>query len=453
MPEKKSVLIIDDDTYISNLLRKYLEKNGYYAKAAYSGNTGKNLIKNKDFDLVLCDYRLPDTDGQKLLNYIKSKNPGTIVIIMTAYAEVNLAVKLIKSGAFDYITKPIHPEELLQILSSALEKKREKENKTTFFKNFISGTDKNIQEVMKHVQMVAPTDLNVLIEGETGSGKEYIAKAIHFKSERRDNPFIAVDCGAIPKELANSELFGHIKGSFTGAIKDKTGIFEEADGGTLFLDEVGNLSYEVQVKLLRALQERMITKVGDTKSISVNLRIISASNVDLQLEVDNDNFRKDLYHRLNEFKLKIPPLRERQEDINVFIDEFIKSANERMNKNVAGIDPALLKLMEDYPWYGNLRELRNVINRAVLMASDEYITIDCLPPAILNLDSKSSDLLPEKIIEEKDNKLKDASREIEKHLIQKALKDADFNKSKAARMLNIDRKTLYNKISLYNIDT
>lgn len=305
---------------------------------------------------------------------------------------------------------------------------------------------------MKHVQMVAPTDLNVLIEGETGSGKEYIAKAIHFESDRRDKPFIAVDCGAIPKELANSELFGHLKGSFTGAIKDKTGVFEEADGGTLFLDEVGNLSYEVQVKLLRALQERMITKVGDTKSISVDLRIISASNVDLQLEVNNDNFRKDLYHRLNEFKLKIPPLRERKEDITVFIDNFIKLANKRMNKNVVGIDPALLKIMKNYTWDGNLRELKNVINRAVLMASDEFITINCLPPGIFNLDSESSELLPKKIYEKKDNKLKDASHEFEKQLIQNALKDANFNKSKAARLLNIDRKTLYNKISLYSIN-
>ena len=452
MPEKKSVLIIDDDTYISNLLRNYLEKNGYYAKAAYSGNTGKKLIEYRDFDLVLCDYRLPDTDGQKLLNHIKSKKPLTTVIIMTAYAEIKLAVKLIKSGAFDYITKPIYPEELLQVISNALEKKREKENKTTFFKNFIYGTNKKIQEIMKHVQMVAPTDLNVLIEGETGSGKEYIAKAIHFESDRRDKPFIAVDCGAIPKELANSELFGHIKGSFTGAIKDKTGVFEEADGGTLFLDEVGNLSYEVQVKLLRALQERMITKVGDTKSLSVDLRIISASNVDLQLEVNNDNFRKDLYHRLNEFKLKIPPIRERKEDITVFIDNFIKLANKRMNKNVVGIDPALLKIMKNYTWDGNLRELKNVINRAVLMASDEFITINCLPPGIFNLDSESSELLPEKIYEKKDNKLKDASHEFEKQLIQNALKDANFNKSKAARLLNIDRKTLYNKISLYSIN-
>lgn len=451
MQEKRSVLVIDDDTYICNLLGKYLGQNGFRVESAYSGNAAKSLIGKKDFDLVLCDFRLPDSDGLKMLQYIKSKKPSTAVIIMTAYAEVKMAVRLIKSGAFDYIIKPIQPEEMLQVIYQANEKNKGKETKSKFIKDFIIGNNLEIKKVMQHIGLVAPTDLTVLIEGETGSGKEYIARAIHYDSERRNKPFIAVDCGAIPKELANSELFGHIKGSFTGAIKDKTGVFEEADGGTLFLDEIGNLGYDVQVKFLRALQERKITKVGDAKSFSVDVRIIAASNVDLQLEVSSKRFRKDLYHRLNEFKMVIPPLRNRREDIPVFIEHFIQKANARMNKNVRGIDPSFTEILKNYPWHGNIRELRNVINRAVLMASDGLITRDCLPPDILDSETASESVSLETKTEDANSKLKVASREFEKQLIQNALKEANYNKSKASRVLNIDRKTLYNKIRLYNI--
>ncbi len=451
MSIRKSILVIDDDTYICNLLKNYLKKNNYDTEMVFSGIEAFKRIDEKNFDLIICDFRLPDSDGLKILRYVKSKNPPTIVIIMTAYEDVKMAVQLIKSGAFDYVTKPIQPDELLHTIGNAFKSKGEKETKFSFEEIFVFGASRKMQKLMEYVDKVAPTNFSVLIEGETGSGKEFIAKAIHYGSERSNKPFVAVDCGAIPNELANSELFGHIKGSFTSAIKDKTGVFEEAKGGTLFLDEVGNLSYEVQVKLLRAIQERYITKVGDTKTIPVDVRIIAASNVDILHEVNNNNFRIDLYHRLNEFKLVIPPLRERKEDISIFVEHFIKTANSRVKKNISGIDPSLTGIIKNYPWPGNLRELRNVINRAVLMAGGELITVDCLPSNILNTELDNSQNPEEMVVEEGNNRLKVASREFEKQLIENALKKANFNKSKAARLLNIDRKTLYNKISIYNI--
>ncbi|HYW94191.1 MAG TPA: sigma-54 dependent transcriptional regulator, partial [Bacteroidales bacterium] len=301
-------------------------------------------------------------------------------------------------------------------------------------------------------ETVAPTDLAVLIEGETGSGKEYIARYIHSRSPRKNHPFIALDCGAIPKDLANSELFGHIKGSFTGAIKDKTGVFEEAHEGTLFLDEIGNLSYDIQVKLLRSLQEKSITRVGDVKSKHVDVRIIAATNENLLKEVEQNTFREDLYHRLNEFKMLLPPLRERTEDILLFGDFFIKVANARLNKNIEGFDEKLIPVLKKYPWYGNLRELRNVVNRAVLLSTNSTIDFSCLPPDIIHHEKHAEGELVESFTEEGPNRLKDASNEFEKQLIINTLKDTNFNKSKAARLLKIDRKTLYNKIKQYNIE-
>jgi two-component system, NtrC family, response regulator HydG len=448
MSGKKHVLVIDDDSYICNLLKNFLTQNNFEAEAVLSASNAFKRIDTKNYDLVLCDFRLPDSDGLKILRYIKSTKPSIPVIIITAYTDVKMAVELIKAGAFDYVTKPIQPDELLQVIGKVFEREP-KETKDVFEKVFILGENKKMMELMDHVHTVAPTNFSVLIEGETGSGKEFIARAIHYASERYNKPFIAVDCGAIPNELANSELFGHIKGSFTGAIKDKTGVFEEAKGGTLFLDEVGNLSYEVQVKLLRAIQERIISKVGDVKTIPVDVRIIAASNVDIQVEVDKNNFRKDLYHRLNEFKLLIPPLRERKDDIPVFTDHFINLANQRIKKNIRGINPSMIQIIKNYPWPGNLRELRNVINRAVLMAKEDMINYECLPQDILNYDMETN--IKNNSDEEGNNRLKDASRDFERTLIQNALSEANYNKSKAARMLNIDRKTLYNKISLYNI--
>jgi len=447
----KKILVIDDDTYICNLLVNYLDNNGYEAEGTYSGINGMKQVVNENYDLVLCDFRLPETDGFKVLKQIKSKKPALPVIIMTAYADVKMAVKLIKAGAFDYVTKPIQPEEILELVNRAIEQKKEGNIGPSFEKDFVTGKSVRIHEVMQHVNVVAPTDLSILIEGETGSGKEYIARAIHYNSKRKDKPFIAVDCGAIPKELANSELFGHIKGAFTGAINDKKGYFEQAKGGTIFLDEVGNLPYENQVKLLRALQERIISRVGDNKSIKVDVRLITASNEDLLKQVEENEFREDLYHRLNEFKIRIPALRERKEDIMEFVNFFIDRANVNFNKYIKGISEKTENILMNYGWYGNIRELKNVINRAVLLTNSDFIEIDVLPDEII-LNGQTND--PVKVLDGNNSvvELKRATLETEKEMISNALEQSNYNKSKAAKMLNIDRKTLYNKIKQYDIE-
>ena len=446
------ILVIDDDTFICNILEKLLTDGGFKVDTAFSAASADKNLKKTKYELVICDFRLPDSDGIKMLEKIKSYNPDTSVIIITAYADVRVAVKLMKLGASDYVTKPLQQDELLEIVNKTITRKKNDTRETFPENSFIMGQSQPILTVMRLAETVAPTDLAVLIEGETGSGKEYVARYIHSKSPRKNHPFIALDCGAIPKDLANSELFGHIKGSFTGAIKDKTGVFEEADKGTLFLDEIGNLTYDIQVKLLRSLQEKSITRVGDTRSKHVDVRIISATNENLLKEVEQSNFREDLYHRLNEFKIHLPPLRERTDDILIFTDYFIKIANARLNKNIQGIEERLIPVLKKYPWYGNLRELRNVVNRAVLMATNNHIDYSCLPPDIIHHEQQAEVELVESFTENGPNRLKDASNEFEKQLIINTLKETNYNKSKAARLLKIDRKTLYNKIKQYNIN-
>lgn len=446
----KRILVIDDDTYICNLLVNYLEQNGYQADYSLSGKKGIKLIEKNEFDLVLSDFRLPDSDGMEVLQRIKELKPYLPVIIMTAYADVRMAVKLIKSGAFDYVTKPIQPEEILSLINRAIASNNKTETSDTFGKDFIVGKSEGIQQVMQHIKVVAPTDITVLIEGETGSGKEYIAKAIHYASKRSKKPFVAVDCGAIPKELANSELFGHIKGAFTGAINDKVGVFEQAKGGTLFLDEVGNLPYENQIKLLRALQERVISRVGDNKDIEVDVRLIAATNDDLIEQLKNNDFREDLYHRVNGFKIKLPALRQRGEDILEFADFFIAKANKEFNKQVISLDEHVKELFLQYQWYGNIRELQNIINRAVLLTQGQVIKPDVLPQEITQLSKQQKGNVSEHSVHNHD--LKEATEITEKEVIIDALKKTKYNKSKTAKILNIDRKTLYNKIKQYKIE-
>ena len=447
----KKILIIDDDAYICDLLKKYLERNGFETEGVYKGKEAVTKINKNDYDLVLCDYRLPDMDGMEVLEAARQKNENMPVIIMTAYAEIRTAVKAIKMGAFDFVTKPIQQEEILVTIEKALKGKAKRESERSFSKKFITGKSKRIREVLNHVKAVAPTELSVLIEGETGSGKEFIARAIHYASKRKDQPFVAVDCGVIPKELANSELFGHVKGAFTGAIKDKTGFFELAKGGTLFLDEVGNLPYENQMKLLRALQERIINKVGNNKKIKVDVRVITASNDDLLEEVKNNNFREDLYHRLNGFKIVLPPLRERREDIMEFTRSFIQTANKEFSKDVEGLDGNVEEIFMNYAWYGNIRELENVVKRCVLLSHGPLITADLLPEEILQY--KMMDKRGPHVTKSSTQvfELKDATYEAEKEVITNALIKTNFNKSKAAKLLKIDRKTLYNKIKEYDI--
>jgi two-component system response regulator HydG len=375
---------------------------------------------------------------------------------MTAYADIRMAVKLMKLGAADYITKPIQQEELLSLIKNLLKEesrsKGKKARKIYTNGDFIIGKSEKIHYAISLARKVAPTNMSVLIGGETGIGKEYMARFIHQNSLRKDKPFVAIDCGAVPKELANSILFGHRKGSFTGAISDRTGVFQKAHGGTLFLDEVGNLSYDVQLKLLRAIQERVITRLGDDKQIESDIRIITASNEDLMKGVRKNSFREDLYHRLNEFKISLPPLRERREDIRVFVDHFIELANSELNRDIKGLDPEAEEIVLKYPWYGNLRELRNVIKRAVLMAEGDEVNKFCFPEEVIFPDNPGN---PGPEISQQqnptDSKLRNASAEIEKQIIIKTLKEAGYNKSKAARMLDIDRKTLYNKMKLFDI--
>lgn len=446
----KKILVIDPDTFTCDRIVNNLNNNNFEAKGTNSGKTGLKLIEAERFDLIISTYRIPGTNGLEFLREIKSLKPLLPVIFITAYAEVRQAVKMIKSGAFDYIAKPVHMEELIDAINRALAPKKGVENATSFRKNFVTGKCEAIEEVMNYVSVVAPTNVTVLIEGETGTGKEFIAKALHYASERAKKPFVAVDCGAIPKDLANSELFGHIKGAFTGAIKDKDGYFVQANGGTLFLDEVGNLSHDNQVKLLRALQERYIQKVGDNKKIKVDVRVITASNEALMKQVEDNEFREDLYHRLNGFKIILPSLRERGDDILEFADFFIRRANLAFNKKVKGFDDTALALVYKYNWPGNIRELQNVINRAVLLSQSEFIGKDQLPDTIRehvvgadNSDSFDLDSATE---------LKAATVRTEKEVISNALIEANYNKSKAAKLLNIDRKTLYNKIKQYNIE-
>ncbi len=442
------VLVIDDDTYMCNLLENFLENNGFKATVSYTGASGIEKLKKQKFDLVLCDFRLPDTDGLKMLEQIKQINQRLPVIIITGYADVRIAVKLMKMGARDYVTKPIYHEEILQTIRKILLTEERTTKSGPFEEKFITGESKKMQDIMKLTDIVAPTNMTVLIQGETGSGKEFIARSIHYKSPRRDKPFLAVDCGAIPKDLANSELFGHIKGSFTGAINDKKGVFEQANGGTLFLDEIGNLTLNIQIKLLRALQERVITRIGEGKNIAVDVRIIVATNEDLKTHVEQNQFREDLFHRINEFKINLPPLRERKDDILIFANHFMNLANRDLGKNVNKFDAEVVEILLHYPWHGNLRELKNVIKRGVLMAEDDIITLDCFPDEI-KLYRNEANIASGN---QKDGVgLKQASIEAEKEIILNALIEANYNKSRAAKILDIDRKTLYNKIHQYGI--
>jgi two-component system, NtrC family, response regulator HydG len=447
------IMIIDNDKHIGDLLENYLGRHGYETDLAFNGESAMKMLAKEHFDVVLCEFRLPDTDGMEILKWLRKKSPVTRLIIMTSYANVRIAVKMIKTGAFDYVTKPVHPEEILNIIQKALNLKAGSEGPALFGESFIEGKSESIQQVLRHVEAVAPTDIPVLIQGETGSGKEYIARAIHHASKRSTHEFVPVDCGALPKDLANSELFGHIKGAFTGAIYDKKGYFEIARGGTLFLDEIGNLPYENQAKILRALQEKVITRVGENKNIDVNVRIIAASNEDLLEEVMAGNFREDLYHRINGFKIDLPALRERKEDILEFAEIFLERANRDFEKNIAGFDDEVKRLFLQYPWYGNIRELENIVKRTVLLSDGNTIKRETLPVEIQKYTGQAGDGPYnyqgdeyEKVIQ-----LSEAISDTEKTAIINALNKCNYNKSMAAKLLEIDRKTLYKKIRDYNI--
>jgi two-component system response regulator HydG len=441
------ILIVEDDLTFSQLLHGFLQKNGHEIITAASIKDGLKAIAQNTFDLLLLDYRLPDGIGLDVLVNARSAGSTVPVIIMTSFNDVRTAVKAIQSGAFDYITKPVNPEELLMIMSESLgEKKEQSVTEQDDQPEFIKGSSHDSDKLYEHIDVVAPTDMAILIQGETGTGKEYVARIIHRQSKRSLKPFVAIDCGALSKDLAASELFGHIKGAFTGAIADKKGMFEYADGGTLFLDEVGNLSYDVQVKLLRALQEKTIQPLGSNKQIPVNVRIITATNDDLVNSVSGGDFRQDLYHRINEFKIQLSPLRARGNDIDIFIRHFIKLANTELNRHVNSLSAEAKEILHKYDWPGNLRELKNVIKRMVLLSHDEIAGVDTMPDEMLFSVSNH-------VHQNRESDLKAQNEVNEKQLIQKTLIQVKYNKSKAAKLLNIDRKTLYSKIERYGLDS
>ena len=437
-----SILIVEDDITFSLMLTTWLGKKGFVVRSSSSVSDAKRRLGEEAFDLVISDLRLPDSDGIDLLKWLKSTHPSLPLIMMTSYAEIQTAVQAMKLGAADYIAKPLNPDELLGKIKELVrveEKAPARVPVSSAPDLYIEGQSQAARQLYEHVRLVAPTDMSVLVTGASGTGKEYIARRIHEQSNRSKAPFVAVDCGAIPKELAASEFFGHVKGSFTGAIENKTGAFVAAQGGTIFLDEIGNLTYEVQVQLLRALQERKVKPIGSNQEIAINVRLISATNENLRQAIEKGDFREDLYHRINEFTIRIPDLKERKEDLLLFANHFLDLANSELQKDIIGFDNDTMQLFQSYSWPGNLRQMKNVIKYATLLATGRYITRKELPEEL-------TETLPSH------TNIQLKHEEHDRDLIRKALQECGNNKTRAAQLLGIDRKTLYNKLKIYQLD-
>ncbi len=497
------ILTIDDDLDLCLLLQRFLTRKGYEVVTAHSGAAGMAAAKAQVFDLAITDFRLGDMEGSQVLAHFREHHPDLPVLVMTGYSDIRTAVNVMKQGALDYITKPIVPDEILLSIQRALTspqspvptepeakaeanvraktpKSRSSNNPTP--KGYIVGQSPMAQALYKQIDLVAPTNYSVIIYGESGSGKEAAARMIHDRSPRKNQPFVAMDCGAISRDLANSELFGHEKGAFTGALQTKIGHFEMANGGTLFLDEVANLPYDVQVSLLRVVQERKVKRIGGGKEISLDVRIIVASNERLLEASKKGKFREDLFHRFNEFSIEMPSLRERREDVIVFAQQFLQQTSAELQRNISGFTPEVEQLFLSYPWYGNIRELKNVIKRATLLTDGPVVEAKCLPFEIthyarLGIEEKiespsppelqvafhmdevipvqTSNLsplpLPEATPIPAHTDLKSIAQGAEYQMIMQVLYQTRFNKSKAAQLLGVDRKTLYNKLKMYNI--
>lgn len=446
----EKILLVDDDHYFNSMLSAFLERNQFEVSLAMSSRVAIDTFRKESFDLILVDYNLPDIDGLELIQILKQENKDIPIILITSYSDINTAVRSIKLGAYEFVNKPIVPDELLLTIRGALKVNQSKksESKSDADKgNYVIGKSDASHKVWEHLHLVAPTKMTVLILGESGTGKEYAARLIHQKSKRADKPFVALDCGVLSKELAVSELFGHTKGSFTGATQDKKGSFEHAQGGTIFLDEVGNLPLDVQVQLLRAIQERKIHRLGSDQEIEIDVRIIAATNEQLKKAVEEGTFRSDLYHRLNEFEIQIPPLRDRKDDIDDYVNLFLTEACNELGKEVEGVDEEAYKLLKNYNWPGNLRELKNVIKRGVLLTQTTHISTEHLPQEF----SEKPVERTSSAIENGETDLKAIQEQNEKELIVKLLRETKFNKSKTAKLLNIDRKTLYLKLEKYNL--
>lgn len=455
----KSILIVEDDITFSIMLQKWLTKKGYNVDCVSSIGDAKQHIKGNKYHLILSDMRLPDQEGVDLLQWLNQLEITTPLIMMTSYADIQSAVRTMKLGALDYIAKPFHPEDLLHKIEEAISGSKTKQTSTnqkkifssTINEEYIEGDSPAAQQLYKFVKLVAPTNMSVLIQGASGTGKEHIAKSIHNLSSRSKNAFVAIDCGAIPKDLAASEFFGHVKGAFTGALDDKKGAFIAANGGTIFLDEIGNLNYNTQIQLLRALQERVVRPIGSNETMQVDIRLIAATNEDLTQAITDGAFREDLFHRINEFTIRVPDLRERRDDILLFADFFLKEANKELGKEISTFTEEALLALRNYNWPGNIRQLKNTIRKATLLAQGDTIELSDFQGDLIdgkiggfsdtsyNIPHPSSSI---ELYDEQDEKMK----------IISALKMTNNNKSQAAKLLKIDRKTLYNKLKLYDID-
>ena len=450
---EERILVVDDDITFALMLRTWLSKRGFGVETASSVAAARTALAADGFSLVLSDMRLPDEDGIALLQWMAGAGVVAPVIVMTSYAEIQNAVRCMKLGACDYVAKPVNPDELLKKIREALDasvqaapasKSVPKAAGNTAGQplNYIEGRSDAARQLYEHIRLVAPTNMSVLVNGASGTGKEHVAQLIHRGSKRAGKPFVAVDCGAIPRDLAASEFFGHVKGAFTGALADKTGAFEAADGGTLFLDEVGNLSYETQVQLLRALQERRIRPVGSNREIPVDIRLVAATNEDLEAAIARGSFRADLYHRINSFTLRMPCLKQMRSDIPLFADFFLDQANRELDKRIVGFDAAAAAALVACDWPGNLRQLKNAVMSATLLAAGEYVTICDLPAEVTGGPAEEPAAAS--------LSLRDPASEEEQ--IRRAIAAAAGNKSQAAKLLGIDRKTLYNKLHLYGIE-
>ena len=481
------LLVIEDDEEMCLLLKKFLEKFDFEVIIANTGKTGIEEFEKNRTELVICDYKLGDMNGNEVIARLKEIEPGLPIVIITGNADIRTAISLMKNGASDFLLKPVLPDETIRVVKSALLNQNnsfsnlpdvhenfeneDRKNSTSRHllrktnSDFIFGKSPHAKEMMRQIDLVAPTNYSVIIYGESGAGKEAIAQTIHRKSNRSRMPFVAMDCGAISKDLAGSELFGHEKGSFTGAHATKIGHFELANGGTIFLDEIANLPYDVQSSLLRVVQERKVKRIGGHKEIPIDVRIIVASNENLSEAYKIGKFREDLFHRFNEFHLTVMPLRERKEDIMLYAHHFLNIANRELDKHVENFSTEVYELFEHYSWYGNLREMKNVIRRSVLLTKEKYIERDTLPVEILSSNitptadvistasaqqTEATDERPGRALQEERNNLKSAALVAEYDLIMRVLKEVRFNKSKAAKILNIDRKTLYNKMKAYD---
>lgn len=450
MANPVQVLVIEDEAGMRELLQKVLVRQGYAVREVASGREALKLLEGETYDLVLTDVVMPEIDGMEVLRFVKKVRPDTMVVMMTAFGTIDSAVQAMKEGAYHYISKPFKMEEILVVMEKALEEKMLREEVALLrqevtgryrFDNLI-GKSKAMQGVFDLIRRVAPTKSTILIYGKSGTGKELVAKAIHYNSPRRDRPFITVNCAAIPRELLESELFGHERGSFTGAVATRRGKFELAQGGTIFLDEVGDMDLSLQSKILRVLQESEFERIGGEKTITVDVRVIAATNQDLRAAVTNRTFREDLYYRLSVIPIYLPELKDRQEDIPLLASHFLKKFGQELGVEIKEISKEAINALLNYSWPGNVRELENVIERAVLLGDHKSITVQDLPPHLYTLDFRPI----EKALREGAT-----LEEVEQEYIRRVLEKTRGNQTKAARILGIDRRTLYRKVKRYSL--